>query len=210
MASVGAFTNRSAGTAPLWPTPRWPDLVPAECSRPPASAANVLSPVAFPDERGLLRGAIEKTSSRVPFRRRTKSQTSSTDRADDLRRCRTPGPGPRDPGAVPWNAPTPPSTGLPTLPFVREAYDRDDRDRAGRRGRRVHDGADIRDQLPRIGAPTAIATRITACSAPWRRCARVATLTTRALHGRSTGRGCDVTSGYIEVWQLRRGREIAW
>lgn len=186
----------------------------AELQQAADAGATVLVAVAFPDEALVfIREAIENDIfTTFLFVDGTKSQ----DLIDGIGAeylngmfGTSPGAGPETPSLSVWNASYVAEYGeLPTLPFVREAYDAAIAVALAAEAAGSTDGAAIRDQLPLIGAPDGD------IASPGINSLVRAMETLRAggdinYQGAATSLDWnevgDVTSGYIEIWQYAEG-----
>ena len=131
----------------------------AELQQAAGGGGDVLVAIGFPDEALVfIRESIENDIfSRFLFVDGTKSQELIDGiGAEYLNGSKgtAPGGGPQTPSAEAWNAGYIAEYGeLPTLPFVREAYDATIAIALAAEAAGSTDGAEIRDQLARIGAP---------------------------------------------------------
>ena len=190
----------------------------AELQQAAGGGGDVLVAIGFPDEALVfIREAIENDIfTRFLFVDGTKSQ----DLIDGIgaeylngSKGTSPGSGPETPSAAAWNAAYEAEYGeLPTLPFVREAYDATIALALAAEAAGSTEGAAIRDQLARIGAPGGDAFTPGGDSIE------------AALEAAGDGDDInyegaatsldwndvgDVTSGYIEIWQYEGGEIVA-
>ena len=214
-AFVGAFTTRFGGTATAVAYSADGQIsYLAELQQAAGEGATVLVAVAFPDEALVfIREAIENDIfNAFLFVDGTKSQDLIDGIGADYLNGMfgtAPGAGPETPALSAWNASYTAEYGeLPTLPFVREAYDATIAIALAAEAAGSTDGADIRDQLPRIGAPDGnIATpginSLLSAMATLREGGDINYQgAATSLDWNEVG---DVTSGYIEVWQYAEG-----
>ena len=190
----------------------------AELQRAAGGGGDVLVAIGFPDEALVfIRESIENDIfSRFLFVDGTKSQ----DLIDGIggeylngSKGTAPGGGPETPSAEAWNAGYIAEYGeLPTLPFVREAYDATIAIALAAEAAGSTDGAAIRDQLARIGAPggdlfvpgpEGIADALEAVRDGDDINYEGAATT---LDWNEVG---DVTTGFIEIWQYEGGEIVS-
>ena len=190
----------------------------AELQQAADEGATVLVAVGFPDEALVfIREAIENDIfTTFLFVDGTKSQDLIDGIGGEYLNGMfgtAPGAGPGTPSLAAWNEAYEAEYGeLPTLPFVREAYDAAIAVALAAEAAGSTDGAAIRDQLARIGAPggdafTPGAAGIQAAIEALRGGADInyegaAT----SLDWNDVG---DVTSGYIEIWQYADGAIVS-
>ena len=190
----------------------------AELQQAADAGATALVAVAFPDEALVfVREAIENDIFTTFF---FVDGTKSQDLIDGIGAeylngmfGTAPGPGPETPALAVWNASYEAEYGeLPTLPFVREAYDAAIAVALAAEAAGSTDGADIRDHLPRIGAPGGD------IASPGVNSLLRAMENLRAggdinYQGAATSLDWnevgDVTSGYIEIWQYAEGAIVS-
>ncbi len=189
----------------------------AELQQAAGGGGDVLVAIGFPDEALVfIRESIENDIfTRFLFVDGTKSQDLIDGIGADFlngSKGTAPGSGPETPSAMAWAEAYEAEYGeLPTLPFVREAYDATIALALAAESAGSTVGADIRDHLPRIGAPGG------AAFSPGPDGIEAALEAVRdgddinyegaatSLDWNDVG---DVTSGYIEIWQYEGG-EIA-
>ncbi len=218
-AFVGAFTTLFGGTATAVAYSADGQIsYLAELQQAADNDATVLVAVAFPDEALVfIREAIENDIFNVfLFVDGTKSQ----DLIDGIGAeylngmfGTSPGAGPETPSLSVWNASYVAEYGeLPTLPFVREAYDAAIAVALAAEAAGSTDGTAIRDHLPLIGAPDGD------IASPGINSLVRAMETLRAggdinYQGAATSLDWnevgDVTSGYIEIWQYAEGAIVS-
>ena len=189
----------------------------AELQQAAGGGGDVLVAIGFPDEALVfIREAIENDIfTRFLFVDGTKSQ----DLIDGIgaqylngSKGTAPGGGPDTPSSAAWEAAYEAEYGaLPTLPFVREAYDATIALALAAEAAGSTEGAEIRDHLPRIGAPggDAFTPGPTSIEAALEAVGDGDDINyegaATSLDWNPVG---DVTSGYIEIWEYAGG-EIA-
>ena len=190
----------------------------AELQQAAGGGGDVLVAIGFPDEALVfIRESIENDIfSRFLFVDGTKSQELIDGiGAEYLNGSKgtAPGGGPQTPSAEAWNAGYIAEYGeLPTLPFVREAYDATIAIALAAEAAGSTDGAEIRDQLARIGAPggdlfvpgpAGVADALEAVRDGDDINYEGAATT---LDWNDVG---DVTTGFIEIWQYDGGEIVS-
>ena len=214
-AFVGAFTTQFGGEALAVAYSADGQIsYLAELQQAADAGATVLVAVAFPDEALVfIREAIENDIfTTFLFVDGTKSEELIDGIGGEYLNGMfgtAPGAGPETPALSVWNASYVAEYGeLPTLPFVREAYDATIAVALAAEAAGSTDGSAIRDQLPRIGAPGGD------IASPGINSLVRAMETLRAggainYQGAATSLDWnevgDVTSGYIEIWQYAEG-----
>ena len=190
----------------------------AELQQAAGGGGDVLVAIGFPDEALVfIREAIENDIfSRFLFVDGTKSQ----DLIDGIgaeylngSKGTAPGAGPETPSAMAWAAAYEAEYGeLPTLPFVREAYDAAIALALAAEAAGSTDGIEIRDHLARIAAPggDAFAPGPDGISAALEAAGDGDDINyegaATSLDWNEVG---DVTSGYIEIWQYEGGEIVS-
>ena len=190
----------------------------AELQQAADAGATVLVAVAFPDEALVfIREAIENDIfTTFLFVDGTKSQQLIDEIGAEYLNGMfgtAPGAGPETPSLSVWNASYVAEYGeLPTLPFVREAYDAAIAVALAAEAAGSTDGTAIRDHLPLIGAPDGD------IASPGINSLVRAMENLRAggdinYQGAATSLDWnevgDVTSGYIEIWQYAEGAIVS-
>ena len=190
----------------------------AELQQAAGGGGDVLVAIGFPDEALVfIRESLENDIfTRFLFVDGTKSQDLIDGIGEQYlngSKGTSPGSGPETPSAAAWNAAYIAEYGeLPTLPFVREAYDAAIAIALAAEAAGSTEGAAIRDQLARIGAPggDAFSPGPDGIEAALEAVGDGDDINyegaATSLDWNDVG---DVTSGYIEIWQYEGGEIVA-